>query len=114
MCKDVGITLYFHAIMSPAATKIDLVLDIIDIRRREIQSELRDVIRQGLESSNGGVRQLSTLILYDERGLKLFEEITYLDEYYLTNAEIDVLESYADKIAERIPRGAQVIELGSG
>ena len=49
-----------------------------------------------------------------EAGLKLFEEITYLDEYYLTNTEIEVLKEHADKIAERIPAGSQLLELGSG
>jgi uncharacterized SAM-dependent methyltransferase len=34
--------------------------------------------------------------------------------YYLTNAEIEVLETYADNIAERIPTGSVIVELGSG
>lgn len=42
------------------------------------------------------------------------EQITYLDEYYLTNAEIDVLERSADSIANAIPSGSMVVELGSG
>lgn len=41
-------------------------------------------------------------------------QITYLDEYYLTNAEISILEAYADKIATTIPTGSMVVELGSG
>jgi L-histidine Nalpha-methyltransferase / hercynylcysteine S-oxide synthase len=49
-----------------------------------------------------------------EAGLKLFEDITYLDEYYLTNAEIEVLEKHARDIAERIPGGSRLVELGSG
>ena len=54
------------------------------------------------------------MLLYDEAGLRLFEEITYLDEYYLTNAEIEVLETFADQIAERVRPGSVVVELGSG
>lgn len=41
-------------------------------------------------------------------------KITYLDEYFLTNAEIDVLKRSADSIAKAIPSGSIVIELGSG
>jgi uncharacterized SAM-dependent methyltransferase len=41
-------------------------------------------------------------------------QITYLDEYYLTNAEIDVLERSADDIAKSIPPSSMVVELGSG
>jgi L-histidine Nalpha-methyltransferase / hercynylcysteine S-oxide synthase len=49
-----------------------------------------------------------------EPGLKLFEEITYLDEYYLTNAEIEALERHATEIAKRLPEGSRLVELGSG
>jgi L-histidine Nalpha-methyltransferase / hercynylcysteine S-oxide synthase len=49
-----------------------------------------------------------------EKGLKLFEDITYLDEYYLTNAEIDALRTHAAAVAERVPAGTRLIELGSG
>ena len=57
---------------------------------------------------------MPTLLLYDEEGLQLFEEITYLDEYYLTNAEIETLNTHAEAIARLIKPGSQVIELGSG
>lgn len=49
-----------------------------------------------------------------EAGLKLFEEITFLDEYYLTNAEIQALERHARKIAQHLPEGSRLVELGSG
>lgn len=87
---------------------------ILDIRREELKDTLRDDIRKLLKAENGEEKQLPTLLLYDEQGLKLFEKITYLDEYYLTEAEIEVLEHHADAIAERIAQGSQVIELGSG
>ena len=47
-------------------------------------------------------------------GVDMREQITYLDEYYLTNYEIEVLEKSAVELAARIPAGAMVIELGSG
>lgn len=87
---------------------------IIDIRRQEIGFSVLDDMHQKLRPGHGKEKKMPTLLLYDEKGLKLFEEITYLDEYYLTGAEIDVLETYADHIAERIQSGSQVIELGSG
>jgi uncharacterized SAM-dependent methyltransferase len=87
---------------------------IIDIRRETDERSILDDIRQGLRPADGKEKTLPTLLLYDEAGLKLFEKITYLDEYYLTNAEIEVLETYADHIAERILPGSIVVELGSG
>jgi uncharacterized SAM-dependent methyltransferase len=44
----------------------------------------------------------------------LFEDITYLDEYYLTNAEIEALKLHAGEIVARIPEGSRLLELGSG
>lgn len=41
-------------------------------------------------------------------------QITYLDEYYLTNAEIEVLERNAEEMARNIQAESMVIELGSG
>ncbi|KAF2396540.1 hypothetical protein EJ06DRAFT_483372 [Trichodelitschia bisporula] len=88
---------------------------LIDIRQEVSGESLVEGIKEGLKHGNvAGAKTLPTLLLYDEAGLKLFEEITYLDEYYLTNAELQVLEMYADRIAERIESGSLVLELGSG
>jgi uncharacterized SAM-dependent methyltransferase len=87
---------------------------IIDIRSEAFESSILEDIKHGLRQSDGREKTLPTLLLYDTEGLKLFEKITYLDEYYLTNAEIDVLTNHADKIAQRIQPGGIVVELGSG
>jgi len=47
----------------------------------------KDVIR-GLAAD---VKTLPSRWLYDEQGSALFEEITKLDEYYLTRAETSIL-----------------------
>ena len=88
--------------------------NIIDIRSDTAGIELKQSILDGLNCQDGEEKSLPTLLLYDEKGLKLFEEITYLDQYYLTEEEIHVLGKYADSIAERIPNDALVVELGSG
>ncbi|KAI9879049.1 MAG: hypothetical protein M1830_009745 [Pleopsidium flavum] len=87
---------------------------IIDIRRGKVENTILDDMRQQLRPQDGQEKSMPTLLLYDEVGLQLFEDITYLEEYYLTNAEINVLESYGDQIAQRIQPGSLVIELGSG
>ncbi|KAI5843053.1 C-type lectin protein [Morchella snyderi] len=90
-------------------------VEILDIRvnKAGLESSLMDDIVAGLKKG-AGEKTLPTLLLYDDLGLKLFEEITYLDEYYLTNTEIGILEKYAENMAERIEDGGVVIELGSG
>lgn len=87
---------------------------ILDIRREKNEFCSRRDILEALSSNVDGGRTLPTLLLYNEHGLKLFEKITYLEEYYLTNAEIQVLESKCHRIAERIQSGSRVVELGSG
>src|ERR671938_1319904 len=50
---------------------------------------------------------------YDERGSKLFEEITTLPEYYQTRTELSILEEKAPEIIART-RCRELVELGSG
>ncbi|RMD43543.1 hypothetical protein DV735_g1533, partial [Chaetothyriales sp. CBS 134920] len=84
---------------------------ILDIRNTVSGFSLANEIHKSL---NGSPRSLPTLLLYDEKGLKLFENITYLDDYYLTNAEIDALQAHSAVIAAQIPAGSHLVELGSG
>ncbi|SMQ54371.1 unnamed protein product [Zymoseptoria tritici ST99CH_3D7] len=90
------------------------VPNIIDIRSDTAGFELKKLIKDGLNTQDGSERTLPTLLLYDNKGLKLFEDITYLEEYYLTGQEIAVLERHAVSMAERIPQDAILLELGSG
>lgn len=71
---------------------------------------LRDV-RAGLEARP---RHLSCCYFYDREGSLLFEAICDLPEYYLTRAEREILQAHAGEIAGLFPRGATLIELGSG
>lgn len=57
---------------------------------------------------------LPAIWLYDSRGSELFEQITRLDEYYLTRTEIGLLERHVGAMADAVGRDAVVIEIGSG
>jgi dimethylhistidine N-methyltransferase len=59
-------------------------------------------------------KSLPSRFFYDTRGSALFEQITMLDEYYLTRTEIGLLERHAGDMAELIGAKASVIEFGSG
>lgn len=89
-------------------------VEIVDIHQDDRELSLVDDLYKKLDPPEGTKRSFPTLLLYDAKGLKLFEKITYLDEYYLTNAEIEVLKTHAKRIVERIPDNAQLVELGSG
>ena len=67
-------------------------------------------------------RTLSPWLFYDHEGSHLFEQITQLDEYYLTRTERSIFQANADAIlaAASVPtphglqRDLTVIELGAG
>lgn len=59
-------------------------------------------------------KQLPSKYFYDERGSRLFEEITRLEEYYPTRTETEILEQHIEGIADCIGANAMMIELGSG
>lgn len=59
-------------------------------------------------------KALPSRFLYDARGSALFEQITTLDEYYLTRTEIGLLERHAGEMAALVGAGASLIEFGSG
>lgn len=87
---------------------------IVDIRRPQETMDLIRELQAGLNAPKGTEKRIPTLLLYDEPGLRLFEEITYLDEYYLTNNEIELLTGHAKEIARRVPDNSIIVELGSG
>ncbi|KAI8370668.1 uncharacterized protein BYT42DRAFT_617200 [Radiomyces spectabilis] len=61
-----------------------------------------------------GQKSIPTFVLYDTRGLQLFDEITHLPEYYLTEAERNILLRRADQLADRLKDGSILVELGAG
>ncbi|EMC94080.1 hypothetical protein BAUCODRAFT_36554 [Baudoinia panamericana UAMH 10762] len=87
--------------------------EIIDIRQNGLSLSLTDDIHKGLHAPSGA-RSLPGLLLWNDEGLRLFEEVTYESEYYLTNAEIALLEGHAQEIAKDIEAGSILLELGSG
>jgi len=75
------------------------------------EESFRDAVLAGLEWEP---RSLPCKFFYDARGSQLFEAICEVPEYYLTRAEMAILETYAGAIAERIGPHCRLIELGSG
>jgi dimethylhistidine N-methyltransferase len=51
---------------------------------------------------------------YDTLGSILFEAICVLPEYYLTRTEASILQRYQNEIAQAIPSGSTLIDLGAG
>lgn len=67
-----------------------------------------------LEGLKKSYKSISSKYLYDERGSELFEKIASLDEYYPTDAETEILETYSDEISDAVGSNSLIIEFGSG
>lgn len=61
-------------------------------------------------------KYVSSKYFYDEKGDKLFQQIMAMPEYYLTRAELNIIKSNIELIAEYFttPNGFDLIELGAG
>jgi L-histidine Nalpha-methyltransferase len=68
-------------------------------------------IRRGLTAKP---KELAPKYFYDERGSRLFEQITELDEYYPTRAERGILSRRSSEIVAAAGEPSTLVELGSG
>lgn len=59
-------------------------------------------------------KELPSKYFYDESGSELFEEISRLDEYYLTRAELELMETHIGEICDLLGNNILLAELGSG
>jgi L-histidine N-alpha-methyltransferase len=75
----------------------------------------KDVIAEeilaGLQSE---AKTISPKYFYDQRGSALFDEITTLDEYYVTRTEQAIINDCRDEICTTVGGGANIIEPGAG
>ncbi len=82
-----------------------------DDDRRPPASELLEIVQRGLRASP---KRLPSWLFYDERGSELFEQICEQPEYYLTRAEIALLDAHAGDIADVLGPDVRLVEYGSG
>jgi len=68
-------------------------------------------IRLGLTAKP---KELAPKYFYDERGSRLFEQITELHEYYPTRAEREILSERSAEIVAAAGEPGTLVELGSG
>lgn len=75
-----------------------------------MNGQLKEIV-EGLSRAH---KAISPKYFYDERGSRLFEKITELPEYYLTDAELGIMRANVDEMADLIGKTASLIEFGSG
>ena len=84
---------------------------IHNLVKREPRAGLAEDVRRGLSSQP---KRFLPKYFYDQLGSQLFEAICLLPEYYLTRAENEILELYADEIVSVLDGNTTLLEMGSG
>ncbi len=75
------------------------------------RGDFADAVLTGLAAQP---KSIPSRFFYDAKGSELFEEITQLEEYYPTSAEIALLDAHADEMADLAGPGVSLVEFGSG
>ena len=86
------------------------MLDLVESKLSQHEAFRADVLA-GLSQRQ---KTLPSRWLYDQRGSELFEEITRLDEYYLTRTETAILRAQAEEMAALCGEGVVLLEYGAG
>ncbi|KAG6856236.1 hypothetical protein H0H87_006169 [Tephrocybe sp. NHM501043] len=95
--------------------------EIVQLHSENAIADISARIIDGLNRP-AGQKELPTMLLYDERGLRLYDDITtQAPEYYLFGAEEEILKNKADEIVQAMHHGEGqvlgdevVLELGAG
>ena len=74
-------------------------LQIHNLVKLDPSAGFAEDVRKGLSSEP---KYLSPKYFYDELGSQLFDAICLLPEYYLTRAENEIIERYADEIVSSV------------
>ncbi|KAL0960797.1 hypothetical protein HGRIS_005816 [Hohenbuehelia grisea] len=110
---------------SPLDIATTMPAEIVNVHPESGHALHDDLQRQLVDGLHrpAGEKEMPTMLLYDERGLRLYDDITTeVAEYYLFAAEEEILKNKADEIVRLMHAGADgaaqsdevVLELGSG
>src|SRR5512144_2877407 len=86
-------------------------LDLFCIDMAPGATDLRLEVVRSLQQTP---KRLSCRLFYDGPGARLFEQITGLEEYYLTGVEMRILEDHLTEIRALCGPECLVVEPGSG
>jgi dimethylhistidine N-methyltransferase len=102
---------YDVAAVSRSEASRDSRLYIHNLVKRDPLTGFAEDVRKGLSASP---KRFLPKYFYDELGSQLFEAICLLPEYYLTRAENEILQRYADEIVAAVDGRKTLVEMGSG
>ncbi|RAL02613.1 uncharacterized protein BO80DRAFT_443414 [Aspergillus ibericus CBS 121593] len=73
--------------------------------------DLRTCILSGLSQT---AKAIPSLLLWDEQGLRNFNEWADSPHYYLKSKEMEIFETWRDQMANALPHRSALVELGCG
>jgi dimethylhistidine N-methyltransferase len=97
--------------MQSAGTAVSDRFQLIEVPRASGAATFAQDVAGGLQASP---KQLPSKYLYDRVGSALFDAITHLPEYYLSNAETEILRECGWEIVRVLDEPIDFLELGSG
>jgi len=83
-------------------------------RVADLSEEQRTMRADVIAGLSAEPKTLPSKYFYDDAGSRLFDEITELDEYYLTRAEASIMERHGSEMAHALGPNALLVEFGSG
>lgn len=86
-------------------------------KKKNIKKELSGFYRDVITGLSAGFKHLNSKYFYDKAGDKLFQQIMDSPEYYLTRAEMEIMQQQSGKLAKAILKREQtfdLVELGPG
>ena len=92
-------------------TKLDERYELLDLGTEGLSESLAEATQRGLTASP---KELPCHLFYDERGSRLFDEITEQPEYYPAQADEEILRDRAAEIVAAAGGPLELVELGSG
>lgn len=84
------------------------------IKLSDYVTESDSLLEEVLDGLQKPVKEIPSKFFYDERGSRLFDQITQLEEYYPTRTETSILLDNIREIVSCVGRDAMLIEYGSG
>jgi len=86
----------------------------VTLEARQLSATTQAVASEARRGLTSNPKSLPPWLFYDEAGSRLFEQITALDEYYLTRTERDLFATHADEIFNTLDANLTIAELGAG
>jgi dimethylhistidine N-methyltransferase len=93
---------------------MNAVMQNTAVDERETAMQSPAVATEVLAGLGQSPKQISPKYFYDQKGSKLFDAITELDEYYVPHVEQQIFEAHGTAICAAIGAGVTLIEPGAG